>query len=275
MATGSSEAAPSFASLCEDDLWALYKALYPARNNYKKLGLQIGVKMSEIESVERKENDTSDRLLEILKIRLRKGDPLTWNDIDAALREECVGEVSTANAIKNKYGHLYNIFGSPDDISVDGHRKGMKFEKETTKHYKSEERRGEDVKQEKKRHKQEEIYYYATSGGEKVREEEESLQTKQQFERKGYCAEEKEKYYEKQQSKREPVHKRQGKKVARYVGGEVHSKVQSSKKHKSHSSSGNESKAHSVITTELECETSSEDYPQYLRGMKEKNQLMM
>ena len=90
MATGSSEAAPSFASLCEDDLWVLYKALYPARNNYKKLGLQIGVKMSEIESVERKENDTGDRLLEILKIHLRKGGPLTWNDIDAALREECV-----------------------------------------------------------------------------------------------------------------------------------------------------------------------------------------
>ena len=46
----------------------------------------------------------------------------------------------------------------------------------------------------------------------------------------------------------------------------MHAKVQTSKKHKSQSRSGNESKAHSVITTELEYETSSEDYPQYLRG---------
>ena len=121
MATGSSGAAPSFATLCEDDIRALYKALYPARNKYKKLGLEIGVKMSEIESVERNEKDSSDRLLEILTIRLKKGDPLTWNDIDAALREECVGEAKIANAIKNKYGHFFAV-PSPRDISVQKHR---------------------------------------------------------------------------------------------------------------------------------------------------------
>ena len=63
----------------------------------------------------------------------------------------------------------------------------MKFEKEWTKerkHYKSEEKHNKDVKREKEKHKHEHIYY-ATSGVEKIREEERSLQTKQQFERKG------------------------------------------------------------------------------------------
>ena len=40
---------------------------------------------------EKMNQDPGHCLLEILTARLRKSEPLTWNDIDAALREECVG----------------------------------------------------------------------------------------------------------------------------------------------------------------------------------------
>ena len=121
MATGSSGTAPSSAILCEDDLAVLDEALYPARNKYKKVALQIGVKISEIESVEMKENDPGDRLLQILAIRLKKRESLTWKDIDTALRKDSVGESKLADAIRKKH----SLVASPDGSSEDEHEKEM------------------------------------------------------------------------------------------------------------------------------------------------------
>ena len=45
MASGSDQAS---SSLGEDDLGTLHRALYPARNSYKSLGLQIWVKLKNI-----------------------------------------------------------------------------------------------------------------------------------------------------------------------------------------------------------------------------------
>ena len=54
MAAGSSEVASPNTELGEDDLGALYEAIYPARNSYKSIGLLIGVKIGEIENIEKK-----------------------------------------------------------------------------------------------------------------------------------------------------------------------------------------------------------------------------
>ena len=86
---------------------ALYKALYPARNSYRSLGLLIGVKIGEIESIESNKTDPGDRLLAILSVRLNKAEPLTWNEIDSALRSECVDKSRLADKIKKIYGHLF------------------------------------------------------------------------------------------------------------------------------------------------------------------------
>ena len=51
MATGSREVASSNTELGEDDLGALYEAIYQARNSYKSIGLLIGVKIGEIENI--------------------------------------------------------------------------------------------------------------------------------------------------------------------------------------------------------------------------------
>ena len=107
MATGSSKATSPNTELDEDDLGALYKALYPARNSYRSLGLLIGVKIGEIESIESNKTDPGDRLLAILSVRLNKAEPLTWNEIDSALRSECVDKSRLADKIKKIYGHLF------------------------------------------------------------------------------------------------------------------------------------------------------------------------
>ena len=99
MATGSSKVASPNTELGEDDLGALYEALYPARNSYKSIGLLIGVKIGEIESIESNKTDPGDRLLAILSVRVKKAEALTWNDIYNALRSKCIDESKLAKEI--------------------------------------------------------------------------------------------------------------------------------------------------------------------------------
>ena len=107
MATGSSKATSPNTELDEDDLGALYEALYPARNSYKSIGLLIGVKIGEIENIESNKADSGDRLLAVLSVRLNKAEPLTWNEIDSALRSECVNKSRLADKLRQKYDHLF------------------------------------------------------------------------------------------------------------------------------------------------------------------------
>ena len=103
MATGSSKPASPNTELDDTDLGELHKVLFPARIQYKSFGLQIGVGVYEIACIEKMNQDPGHCLLEILTARLRKSEPLTWNDIDEALREECVGLGSTADNIRKRY----------------------------------------------------------------------------------------------------------------------------------------------------------------------------
>ena len=95
-------------ALGEKDLGDLCNTLHPVCKKYKFLGLQIGVMKSEIETIEAQHNDPSERLLEILSVRLKETKALTWNDIDAALRSSCVGEKKVADGIREKYRHLFS-----------------------------------------------------------------------------------------------------------------------------------------------------------------------
>ena len=94
----------------DDDAYSvcLQEALYPVREKYKLLGLQLGLLMKEIRAIQ--QTDPGECLLEMLSLRLNKTEPLTWNDVDTALRSECVGESRIANGIRKKYSHLF----SPD-----------------------------------------------------------------------------------------------------------------------------------------------------------------
>ena len=107
MATGSSEVALPNTRLDEKDLAELLEVLYPARNKCNRFGLQIGLGIDEIKTIQSNNTDFGDRLLAILSVRLNKAKPLTWNDIDSALRSKSVDKSGLAEEIKRKYGHLF------------------------------------------------------------------------------------------------------------------------------------------------------------------------
>ena len=125
MATGSSEVASPNTRLGEKDLAELHRVLYPAKIKYKSFGLQIGVGVGEIACIERMYQDPGDCLLEILTVRVRKSEPLTWNDIVAALREECVGLGKIADDIRQKYAHLF----TPTISMASEYEHGKQFDK--------------------------------------------------------------------------------------------------------------------------------------------------
>ena len=119
MATGSCKVAPPNTELGEDDLGALYEALYPARNSYTSIGLLIGVKIGEIENIESNKTDSGDRLIAILSVRVKKAEALTWNDIYNALRSKCIDESKLAKEIWAK--HLFIPESSTESESEQEH----------------------------------------------------------------------------------------------------------------------------------------------------------
>ena len=131
MATGSSKAASPTTELGEKDLAELLRVLHQARNRCIPFGIQVGLGIDEIESIESRYLNADDRLRAVLTARLRKSEPLTWNDIDAALREECVGLGNTANDIRKRHPHLFTLTVS---IATEYEReKQVNFEKNVIK----------------------------------------------------------------------------------------------------------------------------------------------
>ena len=96
--------------LSEDDLRVVFKALHSVAKKYMFLGVEMKVKMNEIEKIQSQCSGPDECLLKVLSIRLRKIPSLTWRDIDTALRSDTVGEPQLADRIRRQYGHLY----SPD-----------------------------------------------------------------------------------------------------------------------------------------------------------------
>ena len=107
MATGSSKAASPTTELGEKDLAELLRVLYPARHRCIYFGLEVGLEGEEIEGVENRYQNADDRLRAILSVRLNKAKPLTWNEIDSALRSKMVDKSGLAEEIRRKYGHLF------------------------------------------------------------------------------------------------------------------------------------------------------------------------
>ena len=103
MATGSSQATPPSRELGVNDLSALYEALYPVRAKYRGFGLQIGVDLDEIKSIESNNKDSESCLLEILSLRLKRKPALTCNDIDKALRSRTVDEHTLADDFQSNF----------------------------------------------------------------------------------------------------------------------------------------------------------------------------
>lgn len=126
MASKSDQTSPFDKGLSKSDLSTLHSTLHPARNKYKPLGLQIGVEIEEIECIEAQHANLSDRLLAILSVRLDQADPLTWSDIDTALRLGVVGKGKLADKIQRKYGHQFSPQHSSEE-KVSQRKKHKKY----------------------------------------------------------------------------------------------------------------------------------------------------
>ena len=96
--------------LSEDDLKVVFKALHSVAEKYVFLGVEMNIKMNEIKRIQSQCSDPRGCLLEVLSVRFSQIPPLTWRDIDTALRSDTVGEPQLADRIRRQYGHLY----SPD-----------------------------------------------------------------------------------------------------------------------------------------------------------------
>ena len=72
-------------------------------------------------NIESNKTDPGDRLLAILSVRLNKAEPLTWNEIDSALRSDCVDKSRLADKIKKQYGHLFIPESSTESESEQVH----------------------------------------------------------------------------------------------------------------------------------------------------------
>ena len=103
MASGSSQGMLPNTELGIKDLSALYEALYPVRAKYKFFGLQIGVYLDEIESIETNNKDSEHCLLKVLSARLKQEPALTCADIDKALRSRAVNECQLAKDFKSNF----------------------------------------------------------------------------------------------------------------------------------------------------------------------------
>ena len=79
------------------------------------------MKIGEIENIENNKADSGDRLLAVLSVRLNKAEPLTWNEIDSALRSECVDKSRLADKLRQKYGQLFIPESSTESESEQEH----------------------------------------------------------------------------------------------------------------------------------------------------------
>ena len=147
MATGSCEVDSPNTELSED---VLYNTLYRVRRNYASLGIQIGLKKSEIDDIEAQKLDPGKSLLEVLSIGLNKAKPLTWNGIYSALRSECVNESRLAERIRQKYGHLF-IPTTESESDQEHEIKSEEIKKSTPKKQKGDDHRARVSKKRERR----------------------------------------------------------------------------------------------------------------------------
>ena len=88
-----------------DDFKNLFEALYPVREKCNAIGLQLGIDEKQILIIQLLLGSESDlRLVNILGLASKMAKPLTWADIDKALRSPAVNEHQLADSIRLDYG---------------------------------------------------------------------------------------------------------------------------------------------------------------------------
>ena len=90
-------------SLTSNDLPHLLNVLNSVASKCYCIGLQLGVKITQIDNITFNYRKCEDQLREILVERLKQEPPLTWQDIVTALRADSVREYGLASEVESKY----------------------------------------------------------------------------------------------------------------------------------------------------------------------------
>ena len=80
-----------------DDLRVVRGLLYPFRRKWYDIGIELGLKVGELDNIRAAYSDHGECLTEMIKLWLKCSNPLpTWTALGVALRAEPVDEVKIA-----------------------------------------------------------------------------------------------------------------------------------------------------------------------------------
>ena len=85
--------------LTVSDLFSVHEAVHLARSSWYNIGLQLGVPVDTLDSIERERGDDGDHLRNAMKWWLKRGTP-TWGALSHALKSPTVGECQLAKKLE-------------------------------------------------------------------------------------------------------------------------------------------------------------------------------
>ena len=94
-----------------EDFAEVQEALWEARSKWHNIGIQLKLKVHELECINAEQCSLDDKFSEMIKIRLRKVEPCTWRDFCDALNHPTVGMPNVAEKLKGNLttGKLWTL----------------------------------------------------------------------------------------------------------------------------------------------------------------------
>ena len=81
-------------------MFDVHEHLLDAKVKWFCIGMGLRVKIEDLDAVEATKEDMEDRLLEMIKIWLKKGTDKSWQTVIATLETKAVGRPDVAEAIR-------------------------------------------------------------------------------------------------------------------------------------------------------------------------------
>lgn len=80
----------SFFKLELDDLAKVQEVLWGARTAWKNIGIHVGLHKTDLTVIDKQNGEIDEKFTEILALRLRRAEPLTWKMLQDALNHKTV-----------------------------------------------------------------------------------------------------------------------------------------------------------------------------------------
>ena len=99
--------------MTRSDLKIVHKAVCVAQTKWWHIGLQLGLNISDLDTIKASHHNIEKCFTEMLTLWLKQGyPPPTWSAVAAALRSPTVGEGWLAKQVQRKYLHVSDVTDS-------------------------------------------------------------------------------------------------------------------------------------------------------------------